>query len=103
MLVVDILSLRAIDFLDLGEQIHLAHLSTLDTQNVVRVERTLRKRLSGFNLVTIALCALLAAKAMLCIVPEARKAEAARACRVRHFAVQQCTPGLSRLRRPTCA
>ena len=36
--IVDILSLRAIYFLNLGEQIHLSRFTTLNSQNAVRVQ-----------------------------------------------------------------
>jgi hypothetical protein len=53
MFIVDVLTLRAINLLHFGEQIHLAGLATLDAQDAMWVERAFCQRFSGFHMVAI--------------------------------------------------
>ena len=45
-LVIDVLTLRAVHFLDFGQQVHLAGIASLDAQDAVRVQRTFGQRLT---------------------------------------------------------
>ncbi len=46
----DVLALRAIHLLDLGHEVHLAGVASLDLENAVRVQGTFSQRLASFHM-----------------------------------------------------
>jgi hypothetical protein len=52
-LVVDVLALRPVYFLDLGQQVHFDRFAAVDAQHGVRVQGTLGQRLAGDDVFAI--------------------------------------------------
>src|ERR1700690_763036 len=52
MFIVNVLPLRAINFLDLTQQIHLSGFTSLNTQHAVRIERAFCQRLTRLGVIT---------------------------------------------------